>query len=373
MPISMNDFARQWQDTSELVLAAVREVGESGWYVLGKQVAAFESALTRQLETAHVVGCASGLDALEIALRALGLTPGQKVLTTPTSAFATTLAIVRAGGVPVFVDVDESGLLDLELAAQRLAADPTIRFLLPVHLYGHAIELARLEQLALRFELTIVEDCAQAIGARSAGRPVGAVGQAAALSFYPTKNLGALGDAGALTTRDADVAAHARSLRDYGQSTRFVHEIIGLNSRLDELHAAILLRAFLPKLPAWTERRRATAQRYASALEGHRHVRKLPVPPGSESVWHLFPITVVPAQRAALQAHLQARGIPSGIHYPRTIPSQPALREVPFEVHGALTRAEMLARSELTLPLHPYLSDDEVAHVIEALGSFVAP
>ena len=373
MTISMNDFARQWQDTSEHVLEAVREVGESGWYVLGKQVAAFEVALGAQLDAAHVIGCASGLDAIELALRALGLRPGQKVLTTPTSAFATTLAVVRAGGVPVFVDVDESGLLDLERAAQCLAADPSIRFVLPVHLYGHALELARLEQLAQRFEVVIVEDCAQAIGARSAGRPVGSVGRAAALSFYPTKNLGALGDAGALLTPVSEVAAHARRLRDYGQSTRFVHETIGLNSRLDELHAAILLRAFLPKLPGWTARRRMLAQRYTSALEGHRYVRPLPVPAGSESVWHLYPVTVAPAQRAALQAHLQACGVPSGVHYPKTIPSQPALREVPFEVHGALARAEALAQSELSLPIHPYLSDDEAVRVIEPVRSFVAP
>src|SRR5262249_35588045 len=176
--------------------------------------------------------------AIEIGLRCLGIRPGDKVLTTPLSAFATTLAVMRCGGVPVFVDTDPSGLLDLERCRSLLARDRGIRFLLPVHLYGHSIALDRLEALRAEFALGIVEDCAQAIGARSGARGVGTVGQVAALSFYPTKNLGALGDGGAVFTADEAIARRARALRHYGQSATYIHDEVGLNSRLDEIHAA---------------------------------------------------------------------------------------------------------------------------------------
>ena len=218
--ILLNDFKRQWADTGEFVLEAVRRVGESGWYVLGGEVASFERTLAARVGRGHAIGCASGLDAIEIGLRASGVMPGTKVLTTPLSAFATTLAILRARAVPVFVDVDEHGLLDLDLCRTALASDPAIRAMVPVHLFGHALDLNVLTELRDRFELTVVEDCAQAIGAVHAGQQVGSVGQAAALSFYPTKNLGALGDGGAVTTDDAGIAARCRSLRERASKTR---------------------------------------------------------------------------------------------------------------------------------------------------------
>src|SRR6266852_5248513 len=183
-PIGLNDFARQWADTAPAVLDAVRQVGESGWYILGPEVSQFEEALAARLGRRFAVGCASGLDAIEISLRALGLKAGEKVLTTPLSAFATTLAILRAGGRPVFVDVDQSGLIDMNRVRDLLERDASIRCLAPVHLFGHACDLDALDELKARFDLRIVEDCAQAIGARCGGRPVGSVGQLSALSFY---------------------------------------------------------------------------------------------------------------------------------------------------------------------------------------------
>src|SRR5688572_19225144 len=187
-PILLNDFRRQWLDTGDEVLAAVSRVGESGWYILGKAVAGFEAALAASLGASFCVGCASGMDAIEIALRALDIVPGSVVLTTPLSAFATTLAIVRAGGTPLFVDVDDSGNIDLELCEQLLGSRDDVRFMVPVHLYGHALDLERLEELKARHRLQIVEDCAQAIGAGSGHRKVGTVGALATVSFYPTKN-----------------------------------------------------------------------------------------------------------------------------------------------------------------------------------------
>lgn len=370
-PILMNDFRRQWRETGDKVLAAVGAVGESGWYILGKEVDLFEKALAGYIRRRAVVGCASGLDAIEMGLRALGLQPGQKVLTTPLSAFATTLGIVRAGGVPVFVDVDESGLLDLELTRHYLERDPAIRVLLPVHLFGHALDLQQLEELKEHFELSVLEDCCQAIGARFSGRDVGSVGQAGALSFYPTKNLGALGDGGALITDDVSIEAACRSLRDYGQTAKYVHEHLGLNSRLDELHAAVLGRAFLPKLEVWSARRRAIAKLYLAGIRSPL-VRPVPVASKVDSAWHLFPVTVAAEARDAFLLHLSERQIQYAIHYPRLIPNQGALRGVPFSVLGDLTRAQRFALEEVSLPIHPSLGDEEVARVVDAINEFRA-
>jgi dTDP-3-amino-3,4,6-trideoxy-alpha-D-glucose transaminase len=364
-----NDFIRRWRDVGPDVMEAVGRVGESGRYVLGEEVAAFEAALARRLGRAAAVGCASGLDAIEMGLRALGLGRGTKVLTTPLSAFATTLGIVRAGGVPVFVDVDESGLLDLSLAEAALAADPSIRCLVPVHLYGHALDLARLASLKGRFGLRLLEDCAQSVTARRGGRAVGSAGDLSAVSFYPTKNLGALGDGGAVLTDDERLSDACRALRDYGQTGKYLHSELGLNSRLDELHAAVLRRALLPRLESWTERRRAVARRYFEEIRTPR-VRPLPAAQGAESDWHLFPVLVQDGRRGAFVAHLRARGVQDAVHYPKLICDQRALRDVPFEVYGELARARAIAEGEVSLPIHPYLDDKEVERVVVAVNSW---
>jgi dTDP-4-amino-4,6-dideoxygalactose transaminase len=367
--VALNDFQAQWSHVREPVLAAVDRVGRSGWLVLGREVAAFEEALAGQWGLPFAVGCGSGLDALEIGLRCAGLEPGMPVLTTPLSAFATTLAVVRAGGVPCFVDVDDSGQLDLALAAGALEGDPALRFLVPVHLYGHALPLGPLASLRDRFGLRIVEDCAQAIGARSEGTAVGSVGDVAATSFYPTKNLGCMGDGGAILTGSAKLAEHARSLRDYGQTAKYEHARLGLNSRLDELQAAILRDALLPELARATRRRAEIAARYREEIR-HEALALPPVPPGSESVWHLFPV-LVSGSRRAFQAHLAARGIGSGIHYPKTIPAQEALKDCAgVRMLTPLPNAQRFAECEVSLPIHAYLDDGDVERVIEGCNSW---
>jgi dTDP-3-amino-3,4,6-trideoxy-alpha-D-glucose transaminase len=213
--ILMNDFHRMWQATRENVMAAVEEVGSSGWYILGKHVREFESALAAAWGVRYAVGTASGLDAIEIGLRALGCGPGEKVLTTPLSAFATTLAIVKTGATPVFADTDRFGLIDLDVCEVLLKKRTDIRYCVPVHLYGHPIDSGRLGRLRDQFGLAVIEDCAQSIGAAS-----GTVGQASATSFYPTKNLGAIGDGGALLTSDPELRDKACALRDYGQTAK---------------------------------------------------------------------------------------------------------------------------------------------------------
>jgi dTDP-3-amino-3,4,6-trideoxy-alpha-D-glucose transaminase len=366
--ILLNDFVAQWREVGADAQAALARVGESGWLILGREVKSFEAELAAACQVPYVVGCANGLDAIEIALRVLGIAPGDKVITTPLSAFATTLAIVRAGGVPVFVDVDGSGLIDLESVADALSRDRSIKFCVPVHLYGHALDAQALQRIAALPGVQLVEDCAQAIGAQSRGKAVGTIGAAAATSFYPTKNLGALGDGGALFTRSADLAAQAQCLRDYGQSAKYVHARLGMNSRLDELQAAILRTALLPRLPQFTARRQAIAQKYRAGLENP--ALALPhVPDGSSSVWHLFPV-LVDGPRQELIAHLDRAGIGSAIHYPTLIPDQPALAHVRFERLGSLTMAQRFAESELSLPIHPYLSDAQVERVIAACNDW---
>jgi len=353
-PVPANDFRRQWDDIRVDSHAAFEAVGSSGCYVLGEEVRAFEQELAEWWGIGHVVGAASGLDAIEIALRILGCGPGDYVLTTPLSAFATTLAIVKLGATPVFADTDERGLIDLDLCRDILSRRPDIRFFLPVHLYGQAIPAEALRRIRESYGVKIVEDCAQSIGA-----PTGHAGQVAATSFYPTKNLGAMGDGGAILTNDPGIDAQARWLRDYGQSSKYRHDRIGYNSRLDELQAALLRRVALPRLEAWTGRRRQIAARYLSSIN-HSAVRLLPDAPSS---WHLFPVFVAPELRESFMAHLKGRKIGMGVHYPVIIPDQPAFPAT----HDGCSTARRLANSEVSLPIHPYMAVDEVDRVIEAV------
>jgi len=369
-PIPANDFAALWEDVEAEALAAFRRVGASGWYVLGREVAAFEEALAEAWPAPQAVGCGNGLDALEIALRALDLAPGAPVLTTPLSAFATTLAIQRAGGVPWFVDVDDGGLIDLDAAEEAFRAHAELRAFVPVHLYGHALDARRLAELRARFGLLLVEDCAQSIGARSRGVPTGRAGAAAATSFYPTKNLGCLGDGGALLTDSPELARRARALRDYGQTAKYEHAERGLNSRLDELQAALLRSAFLPRLSGWSARRRALAARYRAGIRTP-HVRVPPEPQGSEGCAHLFPVLV--EDPAHFLAHLARHGIAGGRHYPRAIPDQPALRGARMRSLGALPRARRFAAQEVSLPIHPFLPDPDAARLVAACQEYAGP
>jgi dTDP-3-amino-3,4,6-trideoxy-alpha-D-glucose transaminase len=361
-----NDFRRQWDDLRADTLAAVEHVGASGWYVLGEEVRIFERELAKFWGAAHAVGVASGLDALEISLRILGCGPGDRVLTTPLSAFATTLAILKIGAVPVFVDTDDRGLIDLSRCRQLLERRSDIRYFVPVHLYGQALNGIELGRLRQDFDLRIVEDCAQSIGATSQGQPAGLAGQLAATSFYPTKNLGAMGDGGAILTSNAVFAEKAKSLRDYGQGEKYRHDHIGYNSRLDEVQAAILQRAALPRLDRWIQRRREAARAYLAGLR-HPSVRLIKAEGGC---WHLFPIFVEPEQRQSLLDHLKATGIGIGIHYPLAIPDQPALRNVEHELADACATARRVCASEVSLPIHPYLNDNEVEQVVAAVNSW---
>jgi len=364
-----NDFKLQWESLEDSLLDAVRRVGASGWYILGREVEAFEQGLAERWGVSHAVGVGNGMDAIEIGLRCLDLQPGEKVLTTPLSAFATTLAILRAGGMPVFVDVDDFGCVDLAQCREALEKDRSIRFLVPVHLYGFSLPMNELARLKADFELRIVEDCAQSIGASHGDCGVGTVGQVAATSFYPTKNLGALGDGGALLTSDAALAAAARAFRNYGQSSHYVHAKLGLNSRLDEIHAAVLRSALLPNLETWTQARRRTAQKYLARIK-HPAIELLAPDSRMNPVWHLFPILAAEGSRDELRGYLETCGIMAGIHYPHIIPEQTALKDGSWRTAAEPLNARRFARCELSLPIHPFLTEPEVDAVIAACNDW---
>ena len=276
---------------------------------------------------------------------------------------------MRVGAVPCFVDVDENGLVDLGLADEALSRSTSRTYFVPVHLYGRSLNLRQLRGVAKAQNVCVIEDCAQAIGATSDGIPVGTVGEAAALSFYPTKNMGCLGDGGALLTNNKDIARRASALRNYGQSGRYIHDHFGLNSRLDELQAQIMLSVLLPRLAGWNERRSAIARTYCERISN----AGLTIPPLEPrgTVWHLFPVLVRDGRRVHFQAHLESHGVNTGIHYPTLIPDQEALRAYgSFEILTPLSMAQLFATQQVSLPIHPYLTDAEIETVVDACNSW---
>ena len=351
------------------VRAAIERVVASGWYVLGPEVEAFESEFARAMGAAHAVGVGTGTDAIALILRALGIGAGDEVITTPLSAAYTALAIVMAGARPVFADVDPARLtIDPDQVARAIG--PRTRAILPVHLYGQPADMTALQRIAAQHSLAMIEDCCQAHLATAEGRPVGTIGVAGAFSFYPTKNLGALGDGGAVVTNDPALAARIKRLRNGGQSDRYHHEEAGVNSRLDEIQAAII-RARLPRLGAWTERRRVLAARYRRLLMDAPGVEVVPAR-DSGHVYHLFVVRVRDTgdrdnnPRSALQASLASGGIDTLIHYPVPISRQPALAGAqPADCPVALRACDEV----LSLPLYPGLSDADVDRVAASVRS----
>jgi dTDP-4-amino-4,6-dideoxygalactose transaminase len=361
--ILMNDFKLDVQRLEPQLSEAMQRVLQSGWFILGQEVEAFEREFASFVGAPHAVGVGNGMDALQLALMAWDIGPGDEVITTPNSAFATTLAIQRVGATPVFVDLDERDYgLDVRRVLQALS--PRTRALLPVHIYGRAADLTALEAIAAEHGLFLLNDACQAHGARHRGRDIATYGHATAYSFYPTKNLGCLGDGGLVVCADPDKAARLRRLRDYGQATRYQHVEAGLNSRLDELQAAIL-RVKLAQLPAYTERRRAIARRYLAGLQG----LPLVLPEYDDgAVFHLFVLRS--PKRDALTQFLREREVQSLVHYPVIIPKQPALGRA--YASGSLPIAERCANEFLSLPIHPGLSDEQVDAVCTAVRAFFA-
>lgn len=352
----------------EEIDAAVLRVANSGWYILGPEVVAFEAEFAAYHGLAHAMGVASGTDALELALRGCGIGPGDAVFTVSHTAVATVAAIERAGAVPVLVDIDpETYTLDPNALEQALKGwrGPRPVAVVPVHLYGQLADMPAIMDIAARYGLRVVEDCAQAHGARLAGRLAGTWGDAAAFSFYPTKNLGALGDGGAVITANTEIAAHITELRQYGWRERYVSAVPGLNSRLDEIQATVL-RIKLKYLDASNQQRRAIANLYWSFFS--ESVLKLPVSlQHAFHVYHQFVVRV--SKRDQLQAALRHAGIGTLVHYPQPVHQQPAyFGRLAF---SDLPKSEEVVATVLSLPLYPELDDASVVRVAETVLSFL--
>ena len=375
--VPLLDLGRQYAAIREEILAAVERVCSSQHFILGAEVEALERELAAFTGAAQAVGCASGTDALWLALTAVGVHPGDSVITTAFSFFASASAIVRAGGRPVFVDVDPHTLnLDPHQVEAHLRAGKStrLRALLPVHLYGQCADMDALRQLADEFQVAIVEDAAQAIGARWRDARAGSIGALATFSFYPSKNLSAYGDAGLVTTNHAEFADHMRRLRNHGSPQRYLHEEVGWNCRLDAIQAAVL-RVKLPHVETWNRKRREHAAAYDLLLTqsglisatGDSPVRVLTRSPHAHHVYHQY---VIRAQRRdELRQFLTDRKIGTEIYYPIPLHLQPVFAYLGYR-EGDLPESERAAREVLALPMFPELTDEEQQWVVESIAEF---
>jgi dTDP-4-amino-4,6-dideoxygalactose transaminase len=361
MKVPILDLVSQHQALQAEIEAAVVGVLRSGYYVLGPQVAALEAEIAALCETRHAVALASGTDALVLALAALDVQPGDEIITTPFTFFAPAEVVALRGARPVFVDIDPD-TFNLNPAAIEAAITPRTVGILPVHLYGQAADMTAITSIAEKHGLWIVEDNAQAIGARHQGRATGSFGRAGCLSFYPTKNLGAAGDAGMLVTDDAALAQRVRLLRNHGSVANYHHEALGYNSRLDEIQAAVL-RVKLARLPSWSEARRRHAARYGELLAGSS-VRPPVEAPGNYHVYHQYALRA--AGRDALAARLKEHEIDARVYYPEPLHLTPACAYLGYAA-GRFPESERAATEVLCLPIHPELSEAQVEFVAATL------
>ena len=367
--VPLLDLVAQYRAIKDEVLPALQAVIESQQFVMGPPVGQLEAAVAGLSHAAHGIACASGTDALLLPLRALQLEPGDEVITSPFTFFATAGAIHNAGGVPVFAEIDPD-TFNVAPAAVEAVVTPRTRALVPVHLYGQMAELERLTATAGRHGLRIVEDAAQAIGARrrigGAWRMAGELGWVTGFSFFPSKNLGAWGDGGMMVTSDGAVAERLRKLRLHGGAKQYHHDEVGTNSRLDSLQAAVLL-AKLPHLASWSDQRRRHAGYYTKALADVSDVRTPVVDACNEHVFHQYTLRV--ERRDELQAHLKSKGIGSAVYYPVPLHLQQCFSHLGYR-RGQFPEAERAAAEVLSLPVYPELTRDQLDYVVDAIRGF---
>jgi len=361
MDIPFQDFKKEYRALKKDIDPAIQRVFESGHYILGREVERFEKNFAKYLGVGHVVGVGNGMEALQMALMASGITKGDEVITTPLSAVATALAIKAVGATPVFVDIDEYHHIDASRIEEKLTA--RTKAILPVHLYGQSADMKKITYIASKHSLALIEDCAQAHGSMYAGKHVGS-SSIGCWSFYPTKNLGAYGDGGAISTNDSEAAQKLNMIRNYGQKNRYEHPIMGLNSRLDELHAAIL-SVKLKKLDANNRRRGKIAEVYRKEL---RVVSEIRLPRTRDVANHAFHLFVIEAQRRdELQVYLQKKGVSTLVHYPIAIHKQEVFSEY-NKLH--LPIVEKRVATLLSLPCNPQLSETAVRFICRQIRSF---
>jgi dTDP-4-amino-4,6-dideoxygalactose transaminase len=355
------DLTSVYREGKGEIDAALARVAESGWYVLGSEVSTFEAEFARFCASDHCIGLANGLDALHLGLRVLGVGPGDEVIVPSNTYIATWLAVSQCGATVVPVEPVE-GTYNLDPSRILEAVTGRTKVILPVHLYGQPADMDPILQLAAEHGIRVLDDCAQAHGATYKGRIAGSLADLSAWSFYPGKNLGAFGDAGAVTTSDAAAAERLRSLRNYGSKVKYHNEVKGFNSRLDEIQAAVLA-AKLPRLDAATRRRRHIADRYLTGLAG-LGLRLPEVAPFADAAWHVF--VVRHADRDGFQQRLLERGVHTLIHYPVPPHLQPAYAEMGWQ-KGAFPVSEAIHQEVVSLPLWPGMTEDDIEHVVTSV------
>jgi dTDP-4-amino-4,6-dideoxygalactose transaminase len=365
--IPLRDLQREYAHLRPQIDQAIERVLRRGWFILGEEVEAFEAEWAEYCAVAHAVGVGNGTDALHLVLRAAGIGPGDEVVVPALSSAFSALAVSLAGATPAFADVDPERCT-LDPASFEAAITPRTAAVIPVHLYGCPADMDPILQIARRHNLFVLEDAAQAPGARYHDRRVGGLGDAAAFSFYPTKNLGAYGDAGAIVTGDSALAEEVRLLRHGGQRHIHLHELLGANSRLDEMQAAIL-RVKLGHLDTWNRRRCTLAARYSAGLRDCDGLGLPDVPGDVEHAFHLYVVRT--PLRDALRDYLAGTGVTTGIHYPRALHLQPAFASLGY-TEGACPNAEAATAEVLTLPAFPQLSSQEVDQVLRLVRIFFA-
>ncbi len=369
MNVPLLDLVAQYQTIKDEVLAAMMAVIERQGFIMGPEVSRLEAEIARLSRARHGIACASGTDALLLPLKALDLQPGDEVITTAFTFFATAGTIHNAGGTPVFVDIDPA-TFNISPPAIEAAITPRTRAIVVVHLFGQMAALEEIGPMAARRGLPVIEDGAQSIGARrkvnGTWRMSGELGSVGTLSFFPTKNLGAWGDAGLMVTQDDRLAERLGRLRLHGGSRQYLHEEVGTNSRLDSLQAAVLL-AKLPHLPAWTEGRQRNAARYTATFGGHSDICPPRVDPANDHIFHQY--TIQAPRRDELQAHLRSKGVGHAVYYPLALHLQPCFAHLAYR-RGSLPVTEAAMDSVLSLPIYPELSQAQQDTVIETVQSF---
>jgi dTDP-4-amino-4,6-dideoxygalactose transaminase len=363
--IPLVDLQAQYHSIQREIDAAIHRVVETSQFIMGPDVAAFEEEFAAWCGVLHCVGVGSGTAALELTLRAFNIGPGDEVITVAHTFIATAEAISAVGAKPVFVEIDPL-TYTLDPAAFAAAITPRTRAVMPVHLYGQPADMTRIGEVAARHGVAVIEDAAQAHGATWRETPVGALGDAACFSFYPGKNLGAYGDAGAMVTRHEEIAAQVRLLRNHGRRSKYLHDQVGFGHRIDTLQAAIL-RAKLPFLETWTQARRRLAARYDELLT-NTGVTLPFVAPAANPVWHLYVIRT--SARDDLLKELERKGIGAGVHYPVPLHLQPAYAGLGYR-RGALPVTEALAASCLSLPIYPEITDAQQDQVVDVVRQFM--
>lgn len=365
--IQMVDLTTQYRRIKPEIDEAIHRVLDSGHYILGKEVGEFEAAAAKYLGTKHAIGCASGTDALQVALMALGIGPGDEVVTTPFTFVATTETIVLLGATPVYVDIDPL-TYNIDPASLESALTPRTKAILPVHLYGHPADMDPIMEIAHKHGLPVIEDTAQAMGAEYRGRKVGGIGTVGCISFFPSKNLGAFGDAGMVVTNDDQLAEKVRIIILHGSRKRYYHEILGVNSRLDTLQAAIL-NVKLRYLEQWHESRRKAARFYYELFKG-KNITTPYEAPYARHIFHQYTLRL--SKRDKVAEHLAQQKIPHSIYYPIPLHLQQAYEKV-GKPHGSFPRTEHAAAEVLSLPMHTELTEEQQRYianaVLEAFGS----